>query len=43
MKLRKDIAKSMLNDGWTQEGLVYVEKAKKFVSDKIEDYFLYEL
>lgn len=34
--------KSLINDGWMQEGLIFIEKAKTYVSDRLEDLFLYE-
>jgi hypothetical protein len=42
-KIRKDIAKALLNEGWTQEGLAFIEKAKRNMSGSIEDFFLYEM
>jgi hypothetical protein len=35
--------KSLIHDGWMQEGLVFVEKAKALISDRLEDLFLYEM
>ena len=34
--------KSLIHDGWMQEGLIFIEKAKTYVSDRLEDLFLYE-
>ena len=34
--------KSLINDDWMQEGLIFIEKAKTYVSDRLEDLFLYE-
>lgn len=33
----------MLQDGWVQEGLAYVEKAKLNMAGSVEDYFLNEM
>ena len=35
--------KSLIHDGWRQDGLVFVEKAKSHMSDRLEDLFIYEM
>ena len=35
--------KSLTHDGWMQESLIFIEKAKTYVADRLEDLFLYEI
>lgn len=42
-KVRRTLAKSLLSDGWTQEGLAYIEKIKAGLGQNEEDVFFYEM
>ena len=41
--MRRTLAKSLLSDGWTQEGLAYIEKIKTGLGQTEEDVFFYEM
>jgi hypothetical protein len=42
-KVRRTLAKSLLSDGWTQEGLAFIEKIKDGLGQNEEDAFFYEM
>ena len=42
-KVRKDVARGLILEGWIQEGLEFVEKAKANMQGNLEDLFLYEM
>ncbi|CDW91723.1 UNKNOWN [Stylonychia lemnae] len=42
-KYRGQIARSLINEGWIQEELIIVERAKANASNNLEEFFLYEM
>lgn len=42
-KIRKDIAKALLSEGWIQEGLAFVDKTKATLTGSVEDFFQLEM